>query len=817
MKSHETTCETHVNHMGFPCVFFIRDNFLYQFVDGPTHRAGNKLDLLFCNRTETLSDVLTLSCDEHNFPSDHYTFLIRTKFRKAKPVRRTVYDCNRANFPELCKALSQTDLRVSLSDNIDVCWKHWKDLFLSVVSCYVPTKVVKDTNSPPWIDGEVRHLIRKKYTALCKYRLKKTPERKVKLRTLCQQVKNIIRKKHKKYLDKMEISFTENPKLFWNYHKAALHHRSALNPVILHNDKTATTPKQKAELFNSYFCSVFRPLKAQPITDDSPLLPPPVEQLSDITVSEEEVAHHLAHLDPTKATGPDGIPARVLRECSYAIAPSLCSLFNHSLHTGTVPSEWKSADVSPIHKTDKKELAINYRPISLLSIISQVLERCVCNRFYEHIQDSINEAQHGFLHGRSCATQLLSTLHRIGQLLDKNTQTDILFLDFAKDFDSVDHVILLRKLKHCGIAGNLYRWFSDYLYNRTQRVVVEGAASSWSPVTSGVPQGSILGPILFLLFINDFPDVIPESTSTGLYADDTKLYREISTLEDCSQLQEAFSCADVWSQDNNINFNPSKCKILTFSRRKTPFLFDYYLGSSELKRVNDEVDLGITVTSNLSWTTHINKIKVKANRLLGLLRRTCSLLTVRSIRHTLYLSLIKSQLCYATEIWSPSQYNNKLYLEKVQRRATRWILQSKKGDMAYKDRLLALNLLPLAFDREIKDLTFMFKTLHGFYNLDAFNFVSFVNHSRTRNCNNPSLLLKVPSCKSSTFQTSFFNRIVPLWNHICKIASPGDLRSFATFKSFLSRTYFNLLSSSFDVDMCCTWSLYRSCSCHRNN
>ncbi|CAB4005947.1 Hypothetical predicted protein, partial [Paramuricea clavata] len=122
--------------------------------------------------------------------------------------------------------------------------------------------------------------------------------------------------------------------------------------------------------------------------------------------------------------------------------------------------------------------------------------------------------------------------------------------------------------------------------------------------------GSILGPMLFLLFINDLPDVISESTSTGLYADNNKLYREISTPEDCSQLEEALSCADVWSgKDNNINFNPSKCKILTFSRRKIPFLFEYYLGSSELKRVNDEVDLGITVTSNLSWTTHINNIK----------------------------------------------------------------------------------------------------------------------------------------------------------------------------------------------------------------
>ena len=231
-----------------------------------------------------------------------------------------------------------------------------------------------------------------------------------------------------------------------------------------------------------------------------------------------------------------------------------------------------------------------------------------------------------------------------------------------------------------------------------------------------------------------------------LYADDTKLYREISTPEDCSQLQEALSCADVWSKDNNINFNPSKCKILTFSRRKVLtffILFEYHLGSSKLKRVNDEVDLGITVTNNLSWTTHINKIKVKANRLLGLLRRTCSQTAV-SGRRALYLSLVKSQLCYATEVRSPSQYNKKLNLEQVQRRATRWILQWKKGDMTYKDRLLALNRLP-------QDSTFMFKTLHVFLWFGCFDFVSFVNHSRKRNCNNPSLCLKFRHVKVALF------------------------------------------------------------------
>ena len=173
---------------------------------------------------------------------------------------------------------------------------------------------------------------------------------------------------------------------------------------------------------------------------------------------------------------------------------------------------------------------------------------------------------------------------------------------------------------------------------------------------------------------------------------------------------------------------------------------------------------------------------------------------------------MKSQLCYATEIRWPSQYTNKVKLERVQRRATRWILQTR--DLSYKDRLKMLNLLPLSYDREMQDLTYFFKLLNGFYDLDISNFVSFVTHNRTRNCKNPSLVLKVPSCKTSSLH-SFFNRIVPLWNYVCKIACPADLRSLTLFKSFLSKTYVQLLVSSFNVDMPCTWSLYRSCSGHR--
>ena len=169
-------------------------------------------------------------------------------------------------------------------------------------------------------------------------------------------------------------------------------------------------------------------------------------QLRETELSECDVANCLRNLDTSKASGPDGIPARLLKECSQQITPSLCSLFNLSLQSSCIPSEWKSADVTPIHKKDSKEQAENYRPISLSPIISKVLERCVYFRFYDHIQYFVSQTQHGFLRKRSCVTQLLSTLHTIGNDLDKNTQTDVLYLDFAKAFDSVDHTIVLEKL-----------------------------------------------------------------------------------------------------------------------------------------------------------------------------------------------------------------------------------------------------------------------------------------------------------------------------------------------------------------------------------
>ena len=264
--------------------------------------------------------------------------------------------------------------------------------------------------------------------------------------------------------------------------------------------------------------------------------------------------------------------------------------------------------------------------------------------------------------------------------------------------------------------------------------------------------------MLFVVFINDLPDSIPDKTTAALYADDTKLYRSIVSVADCEDQQQALTNVDTWSSVNNLNFNASKCKELTVTRKRSPILHTYQLGSKELLRVQgQEKGLGVTLTSNLSWETHINVIVAKSNKLLGLLKRTCPFLTDVKVRRTLYLSLVKSQVSYATEVWSPANIHLKSKVEKIQRRAVAvaWILKSKQGEIPYKQRLIALNLLPLCYDREIKDLVFFYKALFGHLDFNVYHFVSFVNSNRTRLSQNPSLTLKVPFCKTRTFQASY--------------------------------------------------------------
>ena len=252
---------------------------------------------------------------------------------------------------------------------------------------------------------------------------------------------------------------------------------------------------------------------------------------------EDEVYNVLLNIDPSKALGPDGLPTILLKTCARELTPSHCALLNLSLAEGKLPTKWKDALVIPVHEKGKKEDVTNYKPISLLCVVSKVLEQCIFKHFKDFLRPLFVNAQHGFLQGRSTVTQLLAFYHKIGQSLDKGLQSDIVYLDLAKAFDSVSHQRLLLTLSLYRVSGKLLQWFESYLGGRGQQCSVHGFTYSHSPVPSGVPQGSIVGPLMFLVYVNNLPPVIQNRIS--LFADDSKCSSVIESPQDSESLQKA--------------------------------------------------------------------------------------------------------------------------------------------------------------------------------------------------------------------------------------------------------------------------------------
>ena len=370
-----------------------------------------------------------------------------------------------------------------------------------------------------------------------------------KYKSMRSKVKKLLRESRETFFQSVDNSFKVNPKGFWSVLKRKNKSCSIPNQISaparlfegqnsMNNDPsdgtsriTASNPAQIASFFNKYFVSVFT----------SENLPPEIPNkandpiMSDIVITEQEVGSFLSTLDTNKATGSDEIPAKLLKETASVITPFLCKVFNKSLQLGKVHRDWKLANVVPVYKKGNNEQTENYRPISLLPIVSKVLERCIFNNIRDHLFQRIHINQHGFLPGKSCVTNLLDALEYIGRILDQGGQVDTIYLDMSKAFDRINHQRLLHKLTNSGIGGNLLKWIQSYLTDRRQRVAVIGVTSDPLPVCSGVPQGSNLGPALFLLYVNNLPDVINSSQLASMFADDTKVFSTIRSQQWRSQ------------------------------------------------------------------------------------------------------------------------------------------------------------------------------------------------------------------------------------------------------------------------------------------
>ena len=326
---------------------------------------------------------------------------------------------------------------------------------------------------------------------------------------------------------------------------------------------------------------------------------------------------------------------RLLKETADQIAPSLTMLLNKSLRLGIFPGDWKLANMVPIFKKGKRDFVENYRPVSLLPVISKVLERCVLAGLRDHISHLIIREQHGFLAGRSCVTQLTSVLHYIGGKLDAGKQIDIIYLDMSKEFDKVDHTELLVRLHQYGITDKLHDWFRSYLQGRKQQV------------TSGVPQGSLLGPILFVLFVDDLPNTV-KTSRVACYAD-TKIFKSIDSFTDCNALQTDLNDLISWPESFGLIFNQSKCKYQCITRKKSPVQPTYIINETPLESCDTEKDLGVWVSSNLTSDKHVTEQCAKANKLLGFVSRASTPGTFKAPKRVVHFIFLSSGAISATQ------------------------------------------------------------------------------------------------------------------------------------------------------------------------
>ena len=363
-------------------------------------------------------------------------------------------------------------------------------------------------------------------------------------------------------------------------------------------------------------------------------------------------------LNVGKAVGPDTISNRLLQELALPLSAPLCNLFNFSLRTGQVPSSWKEAHVTPIHKKNDPSDVSNYRPISLLNTMGKVLEKIVHKHVFNYFQDNniLTVLQSGFVPGDSTVNQLPDLYNTFCKSLDDSKEVRAVFCDISKAFDRVWHRGLLYKLRRAGITGSLLSWFSHYLQDRKQRVVLPGASSNWSSVQAGVPQGSILGPLLFLLYINDIVEDI--HSSIGLFADDTSLYIIVEDPLDAAViLNSDLSKIHRWASQWLVTFNPSKSESLLFSR-KVNYLYHppLTMNYQHITEVTEHKHLGLYFSSNGAWHDHMDYIKKKAWQRIYIMRRCKFLLDRRSLQ-TIYFSFIRPILEYADVVWKMKLMN----------------------------------------------------------------------------------------------------------------------------------------------------------------
>ena len=381
--------------------------------------------------------------------------------------------------------------------------------------------------------------------------------------------------------------------------------------------------------------------------------------MEEIKVTELEIKEMMKDIDVEKAMGPDEVSGKILKDCREELAGPVYNIIKSSIDSGTVPLEWKRAEVVPIYKSGKKEEPLNYRPVSLTRIIGKMCDKVIKKQWIEFLEENklLSNTQYGFRKGRSCVTNLLSFYSRIIESVqEREGWVDCVYLNLQKAFNKVPHARLLWKLEEKGgLRGSTLKWMENYLKGREMRTVVKDMKSNWRTVESGVPQGSVLAPILFLIYINDMPEGL--NSYINLFADDAKLCKAIKRKEDCEILQEDLNKIWKWSEKWEMEFNVDKSHVMEIGKSERRPLGIYKMGDGkELRKVKKEKSLGVMMEDNIQPESHINRIFGEVFDLLRNIRIAFHYMHKEMLKK-LIITIIRPRLEYAGVVWTPIKRN----------------------------------------------------------------------------------------------------------------------------------------------------------------
>ena len=640
---------------------------LTQLVNEPTNFEPNKapscIDLIFTDQPNLVMESGTRNSLD---PFCHHQITYcRFNYKIPNPpsFERKIWIYDRADINLIRTTISRFPWEEYFRDNHNVNWQvdFFTETILNIMSNFIPNKIIKIIPSdPPWIDKNLKTMLNKQKRLYRNYKRHgfRTDD-KVRVDSFRDECSAAILQAKSDYLKKLGNEIADprtSQKSYWKIINRVLNKCKAPKiPPLLVNNIFVTNAKEKAEVFLNFFSEQCKPIENDSVLPNFAFLTN--ERLTQIPIVEHDILTLIRNINKNKSSGSDGISARMLSICDNSIVLPLKLIFANILNTGTYPDKWKKANVTPIHKKGSKQLAKNYRPISLLPICSKLFERIIFKYLYSFLisNDLITKNQSGFRPGDSTINQLLDLTNDIHKSFDHKNSLEVraVFLDISKAFDKVWHEGLIFKLKQNGISGNVLSLLQNYLSGRKQRVILNGSSSPDSNICSGVPQGSVLGPLLFLIYINDLE--VDIKSKVKFFADDTMLFSIVNDpLQSASDLNHDLELINKWAYQWKMAFNPEPSKQaieVLFSHKTNSVVHPpLFFNGSLVSKSDTHKHLGILFDSKLSFSYHIvEKIK-KAKKIVFILRFLSQSLPLDTLNQ-MYKMFVRPHLDYGDIIF----------------------------------------------------------------------------------------------------------------------------------------------------------------------